>query len=55
VHFIVIEWVEQDLSTVMGPGKYPDWENYYGSVGKGVLDALAYAHTRSTAHRHVLQ
>jgi serine/threonine protein kinase len=52
-HFVVMEWVAQDLSTVLAPGRYPDWESYYRSVGKGVLDALAFAHTRSTAHRDV--
>ncbi|MBU2289077.1 MAG: protein kinase, partial [Gammaproteobacteria bacterium] len=53
VHFVVMEWVEQDLSAVLSPGKYETWEAYYRSIGKGVLDALAFAHTRSTAHRDV--
>lgn len=53
VHFVVMEWVGQDLGALMAPGRYPDWETYYRSVGKGVLDALAFAHTRSTAHRDV--
>lgn len=53
VHFVVMEWVERDLGSVMAPARYPDWESYYGGVGKGVLDALAFAHTRSTAHRDV--
>lgn len=53
VHFVVMEWVELDLSAAMAPGRYPDWESYYLAVGKGVLDALAFAHTRSTAHRDV--
>lgn len=53
VHFVVMEWVEQDLCSVLAPGRYPDWEAYYRSVGKGVLDALAFAHTRSTIHRDV--
>jgi hypothetical protein len=48
-----MEWVEKDLSAVMAPGKYENWEAYYRAVGKGVLDALAFAHTRSTAHRDV--
>jgi serine/threonine protein kinase len=53
VHFVVMEWVERDLGTVMAPGQYENWEAYYRAVGKGVLDALAFAHTRSTAHRDV--
>lgn len=53
VHFVVMEWVERDLSAVMAPGRYDSWEAYYQAVGKGVLDALAFAHARSTAHRDV--
>ena len=52
-HFVVMEWVEQDLNAVLTVTKYPDWNVYYRSVGKAVLDALAFAHTRSTAHRDV--
>jgi len=52
-HFVVMEWIEQDLSATIAPGKYVDWASYYRTVGKGVLDALAFAHTRSTAHRDV--
>lgn len=53
VHYVVMEWVERDLSALMVPGRYESWEAYYRTVGKGVLDALAFAHTRSTAHRDV--
>ncbi|MBL8507558.1 MAG: serine/threonine protein kinase, partial [Chitinimonas sp.] len=53
VHFVVMEWVEKDLSAILQPGMYENWADYYGAVGKGVLDALAFAHTRSTAHRDV--
>lgn len=53
VHYVVMEWVERDLGAVLAPGKYENWESFYRAVGKGVLDALAFAHTRSTAHRDV--
>jgi len=52
-HFIVMEWIDQDLSSLLAQRKYQDWETYYRLVGKGVLDALSFAHTRSTAHRDV--
>jgi serine/threonine protein kinase len=51
VHFVVMEWVGQDLGSVLAPGRYTGWEAYYRAVGEDVLDALAFAHTRSTAHR----
>lgn len=53
LHFVVMEWVEKDLSSILEPGRYENWAAYYSAVGKGVLDALAFAHTRSTAHRDV--
>jgi len=53
VHYVVMEWVERDLGSLIAPGQYENWEPYYRAVGKGVLDALAFAHTRSTAHRDV--
>lgn len=53
VHYVVMEWVERDLGAIMVPGQYESWRSYYESVGKSVLDALAFAHTRSTAHRDV--
>lgn len=53
VHYVVMEWVDRDLGAVMAPDMYGNWEAYYRSVGKGILDALAFAHTRSTAHRDV--
>lgn len=52
-HFVVMEWVERDLHSMMAPGTYANWDAYYRAVGKGILDALAFAHTRSTAHRDV--
>ena len=53
VHYVVMEWIERDLGAVLAPRTYENWEAYYRAVGKGVLDALAFAHTRSTAHRDV--
>lgn len=48
-----MEWIERDLGAVLAPRTYRIGEAYYRAVGKGVLDALAFAHTRSTAHRDV--
>lgn len=53
LHYVVMDWIEQDLGATLAPGIYEDWADYYRRVGKGVLDALAFAHTRSTAHRDV--
>jgi serine/threonine protein kinase len=52
-HFITMEWVEQDLRAVAEKERFSDWAEYYGAVGKGVLDALVFAHSRSTVHRDI--
>ena len=49
--FLVLEWCENDLST------YADivegWDGFYQDLGRPILDALAFAHSRHIAHRDV--
>lgn len=58
LHFLVMDWVEQDLkakyleASAQQPA-FPDWDSYYQSVGRPVLEALAFAHSRGVAHRDV--
>jgi len=52
-HYIVMEWVENDLRALAETRRFSDWADYYQSVGKGVLDALVFAHSRSTVHRDI--
>lgn len=52
-HYIVMEWIEQDLRTYSETKKFANWEEYYQRVGKSVLDALVFAHSRSTIHRDI--
>lgn len=52
-HFVVMEWVEQDLRSLCESREFADWAAYYQAIGKGVLDALVFAHSRSTVHRDI--
>jgi len=52
-HYIVMEWVEQDLKSYCDSHKFADWADYFQSIGRGILEALIYAHSHSTAHRDI--
>lgn len=52
-HFIAMEWVDQDLTALLSLGAFASWETFHKTVGKGVLEALAFAHSRSTVHRDI--
>lgn len=53
VHYLVMPWVEQDLATYCEGRKFADWNAFFSTVGKGILDALVFAHSRSVAHRDI--
>ncbi|WP_321947858.1 AAA domain-containing protein [Paraburkholderia sp. J10-1] len=52
-HFIAMEWVESELSSLLDKKRYDEWGSYFAAVGRPVLEALAFAHTRATAHRDI--
>lgn len=52
-HYIAMEWVDQDLDALRATKPPADWTEFYGGIGRQILEALAFAHTHSTAHRDV--
>jgi superfamily I DNA and/or RNA helicase/serine/threonine protein kinase len=49
--FLVLEWMDSDLS---GIGKAPlssGWDSFYIELGAPILQALAFAHSRQVIHR----
>jgi len=53
VHFIAMEWIEQDLKTVSETAKFENWNSFFDVIGRGILDGLVFAHSRSTVHRDI--
>ena len=50
-HFLVLEWLDQDLSEWLPANSFPGWDDFYRDFGRPLLDALAFAHTRQIIHR----
>lgn len=53
IHYIVMEWVAEDLRQLCERETLKTWDEFYRTAGAGVLEALVYAHSRSTVHRDV--
>ena len=44
-HFLVLDWLDQDLSEWLAANAFAGWDDFYGEFGRPLLDALAFAHT----------
>jgi len=51
--FVVLEWVDQSLTEWLKTNPISSWQEFYSDVGRGVLSALHYAHSRRFTHRDV--
>jgi superfamily I DNA and/or RNA helicase/serine/threonine protein kinase len=51
--FLVLEWVEADLSDRAERPAYQGWDSFYVEIGRPLLKALAFAHSRQVIHRDV--
>ena len=49
--FLVLEWFEQDLSEYLTQHSFDTWQDFYDYVGRPVLEALEFAHSRRFSHR----
>ncbi len=52
-HFIIMEWAPQDLEAFRQANPFESWGTYFEQVGRPVLAALAYAHSKSIVHRDI--
>ncbi len=51
--YLVFEWVESDIATLVAKKPMQSWDAFADTVGFPVLEALAHAHSRDIAHRDV--
>jgi len=49
--FLVLEWVDEDLSSYVRKHPPEGWDSFYTNIGRPVLEALAFAHSRRIIHR----
>ncbi len=50
---IGMQLVGQDLKGYGESRKFADWSDYVQTIGRGILEALVYAHSHSTIHRDI--
>jgi serine/threonine protein kinase len=52
--YVVLEWGGDPLDQwLQGDCPYRDWNEFYQSVGRPLLEGIAYAHSRETVHREL--
>jgi serine/threonine protein kinase len=51
--FLVLEWMDSDLWTLKAAAALQGWDSFYTEIGRPLLKALAFAHSRQIVHRDV--
>ena len=52
-YYLVLEWIETDLKDWLARQNELRWEDFIGSIGLPLTEALAYAHQRHVIHRDI--
>lgn len=52
-YFLVLEWMEKDLATLLKESPADGWDSFWEGVALPVLEALAFSHSRSIIHRDI--
>jgi superfamily I DNA and/or RNA helicase/serine/threonine protein kinase len=52
-HFLVLEWMEKDLATLLKESPLDGWDSFWKAVALPVLEALAFSHNRRIIHRDI--
>jgi hypothetical protein len=50
-HFMVLEWMDSSLAELLKVRRPENWDHFYQTVGRPVLEALKFAHERRVSHR----
>jgi superfamily I DNA and/or RNA helicase/serine/threonine protein kinase len=52
-HFLVLEWMEKDLATLLKEAPPDGWDSFWKAIALPVLEALAFSHSRTIIHRDI--
>ncbi|AFZ10474.1 AAA domain-containing protein [Microcoleus sp. F8-D3] len=52
-YFLVLEWMEKDLATLLKKSPPDGWDSFWKAVALPVLEALAFSHNRRIIHRDI--
>ncbi len=52
-YFLVLEWMEQDLETLLQKNPIEGWDAYWDNIASPILNALAFSHERQYVHRDI--
>jgi len=50
-YFLVLEWMEQDLASLLKRSPPEGWDSYWEKLALPILNALAFSHERKYVHR----
>ena len=52
-HFLVLEWMDKDLATLLKESPLEGWDSFWKIVAHPTLQALAFSHNRNYIHRDI--
>lgn len=52
-YFLVLEWMEKDLTTLLKESSPEDWDSFWKAIALPTLEALAFSHNRGIIHRDI--
>ena len=50
-YYLALEWVDTDLSEYLRERPFDSWDDFFDHVGRPILAALEFAHSRQRTHR----
>ena len=52
-YFLVLEWMEKDLSTFLKEFPSTEWDSFWERIACPLLEAMAFSHARTCVHRDI--